>query len=96
MAKSIEQKAVDALVSAMNSTKFRPAEFSRIMATEELAPDHMQFMSLIGGYMNYLATFSEYGYYPNGLERECRLAADAAPVFLKHFQDWADEFGYMV
>lgn len=95
MAKSIEQKAVDAIVSAMNSTKFRPAEFSRIMAMEQLAPDHMQFMSLIGGYITYLSTFSDYGYYTNGLERECLLAADAYPIFIQHFTRWAEEEGML-
>ena len=96
MAKSIEQKAVDALVSAMNNSKFRPAEFSRLMATEALAPDHMQFMSLIGGYVQYLATFDEYGYFPNGLERECDLAAEVAPIFMRHFTEWAAAQGYAI
>lgn len=95
MAKSIEQKAVDAIVSAMNNTKFRPAEFSRIMATEQFAPDHMQFMSLIGGYVTYLATFDQYGYFPNGLERECLLSTELYPIFIKHFTQWAEEEGML-
>lgn len=91
MAKSIEQKVVDAIIAGVNSTKFRPAEFSRLMATEALAPDHMQFMSLIGGYIQYLSTFEEYGYFPNGLQRECELASEAAPIFMRHFIEWAGE-----
>lgn len=95
MAKSIEQKAVDAIVSAMNNNKFRPAEFSRIMATEQLAPDHMQFMSLVGGYITYLSTFRDYGYFPNGLERECLLASDLQPIVIQHFTQWAEEEGML-
>lgn len=96
MAKSIEQKAVEQIIAATNNTKFRPSEFSRIMATEMFAPDHMEFMSLIGGYIAYLATFEEYGYYPNGLERECELAAEAAPIFMKHFIQWAEDEANML
>ena len=80
MAKSIEQKVVDTLVNAMADNRFRPAEFSRIMATETFIPAHFDFMSLVSAYMHYLAAFHEYGFYPNGLENECRIASRIAPI----------------
>lgn len=80
MAKSIEQKVVDTVLGGLDSSRFRIPEFSRIMATETLAPQHLDFMGLIAGYMNYLATFAEYGYYPNGLYDECVIAQRIAPI----------------
>ena len=91
MAKSIEQKTVDALVSAMADNRFNPAEFSRLMATETLIPSHFAFMMLISAYMHYLATFEAYEFYPNGLEDECIMASQVAPILNREFQRLADE-----
>ena len=91
MAKSIEQKVVDAILAGMDSNRFRPSEFSRIMATETLVPQHFDFMGLIIGYMNYLATFDQYGFYPNGLENECAIAREVAPILNREIQRLADE-----
>ena len=52
MAKSIEQKVVDAIVGGMDNRTFRYPEFSRIMATETLPRQHFDFMALCMGYMN--------------------------------------------
>lgn len=91
MAKSIEQKVVDGILSGMDSSRFRVPEFARIMANETLIPQHFQFMSLIAGYMNYLATFAEYGYYPNGLYDECMIAQRVAPIINEEIARMAAE-----
>ena len=96
MAKSIEQKVVDAIVGGMDNRTFRYPEFSRIMATETLPRQHFDFMALCMGYMNYLATFSSYGYYPNNLLNECLLAEKVAPIMNDFMQELAEQEANML
>jgi len=96
MAKSVEQKMVDTIIAGMDSKSFRPAEFSRLMATETLPAQHFTFMGLIMGYMNYLATFSAYGYHPNNLYDECVIAEQVAPIMNAEMQRLARLEGDML
>ena len=73
MAKSIEQKAVDALANAISDNRFRVHEFARLMVEQE-PQVHKTFFGLIAGYVNYLSVFDNYGWYPNGTVKESRIA----------------------
>lgn len=79
MAKSIEQKAVDTLVNALSDTRFRNYEFSRLMV-EESPLVHKQFFVLITSYLNYIATYADYNWYPNGTQEEAELAREVVDI----------------
>ena len=74
MAKSIEEKAVDALATALTHTQFRPQEFCRIM-TEQYPVVHKSFFQLLVGYINYLAVFESYNWYPDNTQRESHISS---------------------
>lgn len=83
MAKSIEQKAVDALATALSDNRFRYQEFSRLMA-EEFPSVHKNFFTLTASYISYLAAYDKYGYYPNGTYEEAKLATMLANLLHNH------------
>ena len=85
MAKSIEEKVVDAIENAVMDTRFRYSEFSRLMSDRSPAT-YMAFLNLIAGYMAYLAVYDDYNYYPNGHERDAPLAAELRDIL----QTWAE------
>lgn len=83
MAKSIEQKAVESLASGLSDYRFRLHEFSRLMS-EENPFVHREFFKLIVAYLNYLAVFDKYGWYPNGTQNESSAAAEVVETLNKY------------
>ena len=83
MAKSIEQKAVDAIVAAMGHKGFRHHEFSRLMveAVDGVRHPAREFMDVVFSYITYLATFHMYRYYPFGSQEIAVIAGKVAPTF---------------
>ena len=75
MAKSMEQKAVEALASGLSNYEFRNYEFCRLMS-EQNPFIHREFFKLIASYLNYLSVFEKHGWYPNGTERESAISAE--------------------
>lgn len=73
MAKSMEQKAVEALASGLGNYEFRKHEFCRIMA-EQNPFVHKEFFRLMVAYLNYLAVFDRHGWYPNGVDVESKIS----------------------
>ena len=74
MAKSIEQKTVDTLANAISDNRFRIHEFSRLMVEQD-PHIHQTFFLTLAGYINYLATFDKYGWYPNLTVKESQVAS---------------------
>ena len=75
MAKSIEQKAVEALAIGLGNYEFRNYEFCRLMA-EQSPFVHREFFKLIASYLNYLSVFHKHGWYPNGVDTEAEISAE--------------------
>ena len=79
MAKSIEQKTVEVLGSGLSDYRFRLHEFSRLMSEEDPFV-HKQFFRLIVAYLNFLAIYDRYDWYPNGTENESTAASRVVEI----------------
>lgn len=86
MAKSIEQKAVDVLANTISDSRFRVHEFSRLMV-EQQPIVHQTFFLTLAGYINYLATFDKYKWYPNMTVKESQIANLINETIYKNLQD---------
>ena len=93
MAKSIEQKAVDAVITAMNQKDFRHHEFSRLMVESGLMVSR-EFMNVVYSYISYLATFDEYRYYPFGCQEVAEVAGKVRDTFDEALGVEFDENGF--
>lgn len=84
MAKTIEQKAVDAIVTAMSDKTFKEHEFSRLMIEavhSNYYPAAPNFMQIVYSFIVYLSTYDDYRYYPNGCEEIAVAAGRIRPYF---------------
>lgn len=93
MAKSIEQKAVDAIVAAMGQKDFRHHEFSRLIVEGGIVTSR-DFMNLVYSYISYLATFDEYRYYPFGSQEVAVIAGKIRDTFDEAMGVEFDEEGF--
>lgn len=82
MAKSIEEKAVQAIADAMMDGRFREHEFSRVMA-EQNPLVHKTFFRLIFAYLNYISVFDRYGWSPNDNLTEAAMASEMLEPFVQ-------------
>lgn len=83
MAKSIEEKAVESLATALSDNRFRYHEFARLM-TEQFPSIHKNFFTLTASYINYLAAYDRYGWYPNNTFEEAQMAGMLAHLLKSH------------
>ena len=83
MAKSIEQKAVDALANTLSDSRFRDPEFARLMI-EQHPIVHQSFFRLIHSYLTYIAVHAKHSYFPNGIGVEA-LKAEKLVEVLKEY-----------
>ena len=83
MAKSIEQKTVEAVANGLSDHRFRLYEFCRLMS-EENPFVHREFFKLMVAYLNYLSVFDKHGWYPNGTQNESSAAAKVVDILNRY------------
>ena len=82
MAKSIEQKVVEAIANGLSDSRFRHPEFAKLMI-EEHPLIHKTFFQLLKSYMTYISVHARYDYYPNGIQQEAMEAEEIMKVIRK-------------
>lgn len=80
MAKSVEEKAVDGMIAAMDNRNFRETEFVRLLVERG---GTKSFFALLGAFISYLAIFKRYGWYPYGVEEQAEACDELDRVLTK-------------